>query len=99
MGRTGRDIETFLLERGTTGELSLCCGCLESVLSVMGPFGGFFRDIPSPVSGDVLPLVSLVWLPHTLLTQSLESPLVHLYSCLLSSIAVQEVALVGQSVI
>lgn len=45
--------------------LSLCCGCLESVLSLMGPFGGFFTDVPSPVSGDVLPLVSLLWLPHS----------------------------------
>lgn len=63
----------------------------------MGPFCRFFRDIPSPLSGDFLPPGFLVWLPHSFLSQSLESPLVHLYSCLLDSIAVQEVAFTGQA--
>lgn len=69
------------------------CGCLELTLSLMGPFCRLFRDLPSPICGDFLLPGSLVWLPHSLLSQSPENPLVHLYSCLLGSLAVQEAAL------
>lgn len=87
----------MLLASGITGELCLCRGCLERTPSQMGPFCRLFRDLPSPLSGDFLPPGSLVWLLHSLLSQSPENPLVHSYSCLLGSIAVQEVALTRQA--
>lgn len=100
LGHGGEDRKgrgNMLLASGITGELCLFCGCLELTPSLMGPFCGWLRDIPSPISGDFLPPGSLMWLPHSLLSWSLENPLVHLYSCLLGSIAVQEVALIRQA--
>lgn len=58
-GEDKRGIEKFLLESGITGVLSLCCRCLESILSLMRPF-----------CEDLLPSISLVWLPHSLLSVS-----------------------------
>lgn len=56
----------------------------------MGSSCGFFRDIPLPC----------LWGPLTCSffgVAALASPLVHVIACLLGSIAVQEVALVGHS--
>lgn len=65
-GQKGAEEIFFLLANDIVGELCLCCGCLEPLLSLRGPFCRFFRDISSPISGDFLPPVSLVWLPHSL---------------------------------
>ena len=81
---------------GITGELSVCCKYLESVLYLVGPFGVFFGDIPSsclwgPLTSSVLGMTVVL----SLFSVSGKST-IHLYSCLLDSIAVL-VALVGQN--